>query len=236
MSYFFSDSIEFSTFGVQHFITLISFVLMSVITTSWLNQKPAEFKLKFFQYSCWFVFIGYTSLLLLLYSLEGVQPSENLPLYLCNFAGLAMPFFAHKLNQSFFDIFYFWIIGGTLQAVITPDLRSGFPSFYFFKYWILHLGLIFVIILAVVNLNFKPRFKGIWLSWLALELYFIFMLIINNFLGSNYLYINRKPENPSLLDYFGEWPMYVLVVQIIVIPVFIILYLPFHKWKKGHIS
>ncbi|WP_290698864.1 hypothetical protein [Lacinutrix sp.] len=39
----------------------------------------------------------------------------------------------------------FWIIAGTSQAVITPDISIGFPSFDYFRYWIAHLGLLIII-------------------------------------------------------------------------------------------
>jgi hypothetical integral membrane protein (TIGR02206 family) len=227
MSAFLSDSIPFATFGTQHLLTLMSFITLVVATLLIASRWTNAGKKRLFRGACWSVFSIYVILLLLLYSVDGIQPSYNLPLYLCNITGLALPLFAHRINQPFFEVFYFWIIGGTLQAIITPDLTSGFPSFYYFKYWILHLGLVYVILIATFVLGYRPRFKGIWLAWICLELYFILMLGVNYLLGSNYLYLNEKPAMPTALDFFGPWPIYVVVVQLIVIPVFILLYLPF---------
>ena len=35
-------------------------------------------------------------------------------------------------------------------------------------------------------------------------------LTFNSIAGTNYGFLNRKPETPSLLDLFGPWPVYVL--------------------------
>jgi hypothetical integral membrane protein (TIGR02206 family) len=34
------------------------------------------------------------------------------------------------------------------------------------------------------------------------------MLVFNQFSGTNYMFVSRKPDNPSLLDIMGEWPWY----------------------------
>lgn len=229
MSAFLSDSIPFPTFGTQHILTLMAFITLVVVTMLFAPRWSKEKKKMLFICGCWGVFGCYFSLLLLLYAVDGIRPSYNLPLYLCNITGLALPIFAHRINQAFFEVFYFWILGGTLQAIITPDITSGFPSFYYFKYWFLHLGLVYVILIATFVLGYRPRFKGIWLAWICLELYFLLMMGVNHLLKSNYLYLNEKPVMPTALDFFGPWPTYVIVVQLVVIPVFILLYLPFRN-------
>jgi len=133
-----------------------------------------------------------------------------------------------------FEILVFWIIGGTLQAVITPDISVGFPSFDFFRYWTVHLGLLVIIFYAIFVFKMKPTFKSIFKSFLALQVYVVIMILINYLLKANYFYLNEKPKSASLLDYFGEWPYYIIVAQLIVLPLFFLIYLPFYfSGKKG---
>ncbi len=127
-----------------------------------------------------------------------------------------------------FEILVFWIIGGTLQGVLTPDISVGFPSFDYFRYWTVHLGLLSVIFYFIFVFKMKPKLKSVFKSFLALQLYIVLTMALNYSLDANYFYLNEKPVSASLLDYFGEWPYYLLVVQLIIIPLFLIIYLPFY--------
>ena len=64
------------------------------------------------------------------------------------------------------------------------------------------------------------------------------MVILNYVLDANYFYLNQKPKSASLLDYFGEWPYYIIVGQIVVIPLFLIIYLPFYiaRRKRNYLA
>ena len=122
----------------------------------------------------------------------------------------------------------FWIIAGTLQGVITPDIAIGFPSFDYFRYWIVHLGLLSIIFYAIFVFKMRPKLKSVFKSFFALQLYVILVVIINYLLNANYFYLNEKPESASLLDYFGEWPYYIIITQLIIIPLFLFIYLVFY--------
>ena len=154
--------------------------------------------------------------------------SKDLPLYLCSLLATFMPIYTYYRRYWMFEILLFWIVAGTLNAVITPDISEGFPSLDYFRYWIVHLGLLVVIFYSIFVLNMRPTVKSVFKSFLALQVYVIAMVVINYGLNANYFYLNEKPKSVSLLDYFGEWPYYIVVVQLIVIPLFLIIYLPFH--------
>ena len=131
-----------------------------------------------------------------------------------------------------FEILLFWIIAGTSQAVVTPDIPFGFPSFDYFRYWIAHLGLLVIIFYAIFVLKMRPTWKSMFKSFLALQLYAIIIFGINYILNGNYFYLNKKPNSASALDYLGEWPIYLLTIEAILIPYFFIIYLPFFLTKK----
>ena len=156
----------------------------------------------------------------------------DLPLYLCSLMALLIPVFTYYRKYLMFEILVFWIIGGTLQAIITPDISDGFPSFDYFRYWIVHLGLLSIIFYFIFVFKMKPRLKSVFKSFLALQIYLILMIVLNYFLEANYFYLNEKPKSASLLDYFGEWPYYILVGQLIIIPLFLTIYLPFYLSER----
>lgn len=156
----------------------------------------------------------------------------DLPLYLCSLIAVLIPVFTYYRKYWMFEILVFWIIGGTLQAVITPDITDGFPSFDYFRYWVVHLGLLTIIFYFVFVFKWRPNLKSVFKSFLALQVYVVLMVLLNYLFDANYFYLNEKPKSASVLDYFGEWPYYIIVVQIIVIPLFLLIYLPFHLLSK----
>tara|TARA_R100001377_G_scaffold84046_1_gene66761 strand:- start:106 stop:522 length:417 start_codon:yes stop_codon:yes gene_type:complete len=131
-----------------------------------------------------------------------------------------------------YEILLFWIISGTLQGVVTPDIAIGFPSLDYFRYWIVHLGLLTIIFYATLVLKMRPTLKSVFKSFLSLQVYAVILVGINYVLDANYSYLNRKPESASALDYFGDWPNYLLVMEAILIPFFLLIYLPFYLTRN----
>ena len=156
----------------------------------------------------------------------------DLPLYLCSFLAIVIPIFTYYRKYWMYEILVFWVIAGTLQAVITPDIASGFPKFDYIRYWVVHLGLLLIIGYATFVFKMLPNLKSVFRSFLVLQLYVLAIMIINDALNANYFYLNQKPTSASLLDYFGEWPVYIIVVQLIIIPYFLVVYLPFYWYQK----
>lgn len=165
-------------------------------------------------------------------SLGTYKVQTDLPLYLCSLIALLIPIFTFYRKYWMYEILLFWIVAGTSQGVITPDILEGFPTFDYFRYWIVHLGLLTIIFYASFVLNMRPKFKSVFKSFFALQGYVLFMMIINYALKANYFYLNEKPKSASVLDLLGEWPYYILVAQILVIPYFLIIYLPFYLTER----
>ncbi len=156
----------------------------------------------------------------------------DLPLYLCSLIALLIPILTYYRKYWMFEILVFWIIGGTLQGVITPDITNGFPSFDYFRYWTVHLGLLSIIFYFIFVFKMRPTLRSVFKSFLALQVYVALMVGLNYLLDANYFYLNEKPKSASLLDYFGEWPYYIMVGQLIIIPLFLLIYLPFFLSNK----
>lgn len=180
------------------------------------------------------IFVSFTVAIYHLYyiSLGGYDLKTDLPLYLCSLIALLIPIFTHYRSFWMYEILLFWIVAGTLQGVVTPDISEGFPAFDYLRYWVVHLGLLTIIFYATFVFGVRPKFKSIFKSFLALQVYVVLMVLVNYLLDANYFYLNEKPKSASILDYFGEWPFYIIVAQLILIPYFLIIYLPFHLTKR----
>ena len=163
----------------------------------------------------------------------------DLPLYLCSLLALIIPIFTYYRKYWMYELLVFWIIAGTSQGVITPDIVEGFPAFDYFRYWVVHLGLLTIIFYATFVFNMRPRISSVFKSILALQVYVIVMMLLNYLVNANYSYLNHKPESASVLDYLGEWPWYLIQAQLLLIPYFLLIYLFFQIGKKrkgGHFA
>ena len=226
--FLYSPEVDFPAFGTEHLLLVILFSMITFVTIYLAKKKWSPgFQKRYIHGVAWSLAVAIVLYTMLRWYVGTFDKQEDLPLFLCNLIALAMPFFTRTLNSRVFEVIYFWILGGTLQALITPDLYHPFPHFIYWKYWYVHFGLVYVVLYTIFIFGQRPYLSSIWKSILWLEVYFVFILIINYLLGSNYCYLNEKPEMGSILDLFGPWPIYILVAQLLLIPVFFLLYLPY---------
>lgn len=221
----------------QHIFPILSAILFSVLFIKYAKYKwNKKQQKKALHLSACVISVTVLGFHLHKMSWGNYNLSTDLPLYLCSLMGLLIPVFTYYQKFWMYEILVFWIIAGTLQGVLTPDIQLGFPSFDYFRYWVVHLGLLKIIFYATFVLKMRPKFKSVFKSFFALQLYVIMMVIINYTLNGNYFYLNEKPQSASILDYFGEWPWYILVAQLIIIPYFLLIYLPFYVVEKRKAS
>lgn len=227
--------LERVTFGsLQHLLPItialvfaVFFIRYSRTTLSRIQQAIALNVLGIFVSLVIVVFHGYHIIT------DNYDFKTDLPLYLCSFMALIIPVFTYYRKYWMYEILLFWIIAGTSQGVITPDIADGFPAFDYFRYWIVHLGLLIIIFYTTFVFNMRPKLKSVFKSILVLLLYMVVMMILNNVLGANYSYLNYKPESASVLDYLGEWPWYLIQVILLLLPYFLLIYLFFQIGKKN---
>ena len=90
---------------------------------------------------------------------------------------------------------------------------------------------------SLVRRPFTYTFYNAAFVIIGINIYMVFVQIINFSLGSNYMWIARKPDFPSLIDHLGPWPWYILSMVALGFGICLILYLPFivrDRIKKPH--
>ena len=154
---------------------------------------------------------------------------------MCRLVTFILPLMILGQKRRLFGVLYFWVLAGTTQAILTPDIEMGFPSYEYIRYWILHLLLVFLIIYSLIIFKFRPQKKDLWLAVLWAQVYLVCTLPINWWLDANYGYTMHKPSVGSIADYMGEWPWYILTGELIMLIFFLLLYLPFGitGWRKS---
>jgi hypothetical integral membrane protein (TIGR02206 family) len=157
---------------------------------------------------------------------RSLDVTDLLPLHLCDFLIFVAAYALITLRQAACELLYFWS-GGTLLAMLTPDLAAGFPEPYFFVFFGLHGGV--VVAAAVVVFGFDRR-PGKGAPGRAFRLTLIYAALVGAFdlvSGANFLFLRAKPEQPTLLDSFGPWPVYLVTVALFALLLFHLMALPF---------
>ena len=153
---------------------------------------------------------------------------EHIPLHACSVLIWLSGFMLIKKNTRIYEFAYFMGIAGAIQALLTPDIGIyGFPHYRFFQTFISHGLLVTGSIYMTTVEGFRPTWKSLLRVMVGMNIYMAVVLGINSLIGSNYLFVSRKPPGPTLLDALPDWPVYLVYIEVIGLIMFLLLYLPF---------
>lgn len=160
------------------------------------------------------------------------QGQARMPLQLCDLAVLLTAWALWGSRRRLVgELAYFWQAGG-LQALLTPDLPYAFPHYWWIKFFLTHIGALWgVFYLALIG-EIVPTGRSVWRVWCVSNGYLLLAGLLNVLWGTNYGYLAHKPNQPSLLDYFGPWPWYIAVLELAALGSFALYYLPFWLTKR----
>ncbi|MEK5441584.1 YwaF family protein [Fredinandcohnia sp. FSL W7-1320] len=185
------------------------------------------------RYSLAFFLLASELSLYIWYLKTGVwDPVDSLPFQLCSISLFLSIIMLLTRKFFLFEITYFLGIGGALQAMLTPELAYDFPHYRYFHFFLAHIAIILASLYMIWYENCRPAFTSIWKAFAALNVIAIVVFFINKATGGNYMFLARKPINPSLIDFLGPYPWYILSLEIVALFMFFILYLPFIRKKN----
>ncbi len=154
---------------------------------------------------------------------------EVLPLHLCDLTLWLTIVSAFTLNTRCFELAYYFGLAGTSMAILTPDLWAPFPSYPTVQFFLAH-GMIVLTLLYMVWGNICcPQPGSVLRAFIFLNLYTITIALFNAVFDTNYMYLCQKPTGFSILNYFGPWPLYIAVSELVTVVLFTSLWLPYRK-------
>jgi len=219
----------FQAFGVAHITVIVltitlPFALATIVRRT--KSRSAE-RVIVITLSALLV-VNYIVFMCLVRQFGAVSWQQILPLQLCDWGMVVVIVAMLSGNQRWFEVAYFWGIGGTLQAVLTPNLPYGFPDFRFFSFFISHSGIIAGVVFLMLVHKYRPYPMAIVRVFLWTELYFVITVMADAYTGYNYGFLLHKPEAFSLLSFLSDWrPLYLIQMHGLALVFFIVLYLPF---------
>jgi hypothetical integral membrane protein (TIGR02206 family) len=224
---------EFHTFDTQHLITLAVIAALSVIVI-WMAKKATLLGRAWIGRLLAFLLLAYG---MSFYTEQAMEHSltwrYSLPLELCNLVLIACIVSLIWPNRLTTEIAYFWGLGGVVQATVTPDIARGFPSWEYFLFFYNHGVTLISIAFLISDKGFRVQKRSILRMMIALNVYGLVVGAIDAVTGWNYGYLCQKPGMPSLLDFMGPWPWYLLSIEVMALMIFLLLYLPWHFLSHG---
>jgi len=153
---------------------------------------------------------------------------DVLPLHLCDLAIFIAAYTLIVRAQATFELLYFWALTGTLLAMLTPDLERGFPDLACISFFGIHGGVLTAALLLTWGFGMRPRRGAAWKAFLFTNAYAALVGIVDLLANTNYMYLHAKPTTPTLLDWLGPWPWYILAADALALGLFTLLAIPFH--------
>ena len=240
-TYMYNTSTPFIFMGNDHIISNLLFIIIVIGLPYYAKNYLSEKKQNILGSSIGIIIaLGYLSWLCLEIIGGTFDIKLHLPFHLCRTANLLIALALIFRSYLAYEIVFFWGLT-VIHAIITPDITQGFPHFHFFRFWTTHQLMFIGIIYATFVYDIRPRKKSILISYITLLLFFMITVPVNILLNSNYFWICGKPPVPTILDYFGPWPWYIIVVMFLTLMHFyffyyLIIFLLNKFSKKKHIK
>jgi hypothetical integral membrane protein (TIGR02206 family) len=154
---------------------------------------------------------------------------DSLPIHLCDAVACLLALTLLRGNQRCAELGYLWGLSGTLQGLITPTLEFACPAPEFFAFFLQHAGVPVAAVGLAFGTQLSPQPGALRRAMLWSNVYLASAFVLNALLGTNYGFVNHKPDQASLMDFLGPWPLYLLSLQGVALLFFSLLLLPFRK-------
>jgi hypothetical integral membrane protein (TIGR02206 family) len=224
----------FNIFGTYHLVTLAVILCVAIFFPRTYRDKPVS------QQENIAKILGISII-----ALELVKPFiwhsmdypwiRLIPIHMCSLSGFFIGIFLLTKKRLFFEIAFFWGIGGGINALITPDVTLTFPDPKYVLFFLGHGLLIVNIGYACIALSNRPTIKsvknGIFFSLAVLPVIYIINLLLGP--PANYWYLGAKPtEGQSIMDFFPDPPLHIPLLVIIGAFLFLLIYSPYWVYDK----
>src|SRR5580704_4428707 len=220
---------EFHAYSASHLTVIFLTIALPLVLALIVHRT----KSRFLERSICFaisalLLINYVAYLIVARQFGVAAWQKILPMQLCDWAMVVIIVALWSGRRRWLEVAYFWGIGGTLQAIITPNLAFGFPDLRFISFFVAHSGIIIGIIFLMLIYGFRPRAIGILRTFIWTEVYFVVAFTTDLLTGENYGFLLHKPEAASLLSFLSDWrPLYLLQMHGVALLFFCALYAPF---------
>jgi len=158
---------------------------------------------------------------------ESLFPN-HLPLELCD-ASLYMTIATLLiLKAATFDLAYYWALTGSALAMVTPNLTQA-SLFTEVEFFASHGLTVAAVLYLVWSRQARPRLGSARRAMVGLNAMAVVVGTFDAVFNTNYMFLRAKPQGHTIMDFFGPWPWYIAVCELLAAVLFTALYLPFRR-------
>lgn len=232
LSNFFDHGVEgeFKYFSLTHFIPIIIMILIIYLLYKY-KDKIRELK---YEDNIRIIIAAILLLSDMSYFWHkmyiGADIADHLPVTVCGWSAILGSFMLLTKKQGIFDVVYFFVLAGSINALITPAviIDNGPTHFRYYQFWVEHTSIFIAVFYMIFVHRFKVNTKSIIRSSSVLILLTLLAIYVNsNIEGANYLFLSTTEVGDSALNFLPtNLGLRLLVMGTIIGILYFIAYLP----------
>ena len=224
----------FILFGTDHLLAILAVILISILVPYYLKKTSQATKKRF----------GYVLAYILILN-ELVKPYYHtqffgydllnvLPFHMCALSAFSISFFLLTDKRIFYEVAFFWGIGGGLMALLQPDTPLDFPDPVFIIFYLSHGAMLLAIGHASIALENRPNLDSVKKAIMVSLVVIVVIYFINLILGppANFWYLGARPDGTSIMDLMPDPPRHIPIVITLGLIMFSIIYLPYWLYDR----
>ena len=218
---------NFVLFGTSHWVVIALTFLVPLLLVHFSRGDTRAHIAEYIRWTLAFLLLAdWAAWMTLVYQNGWLDWGNALPFNLCDWATIAAVVTLIRKNQVSYELAYFWGLGGTMQALITPDLIQDFPDVRFVIFFFYHSIIIVAVLYMTFGMKLRPYPASIGRSLLWSSAYVGAAGAVNILFHTNYGFLSHKPTQATLFDFLSAWPWYIPELIGVALTSAIILYTP----------
>ena len=219
---------QFTAYGPSHWAVIAVFVVVAVLLV-WFGRSQSDHQARILGRVLGAVTAAIYGAILV-YTLNQPTIDRSVPQQQTDLATVAGAYAFWSQRQWAFELTYYWGLTLSVQALISPVLKSpDFPHYQFLAFWSIHLLVVWAAIYLTWGRGMRPTWSSYRFVVLVTAVWAAVTMAFNSVAGTNYGFLNAKPGTASLLDFLGPWPIYVLTAAALILIVWAVMTWPWER-------
>lgn len=206
MQNFFNHGIEgeFSYFSLAHFMPIIIMLIIIYLVYRY-REQIRNWK---YEENARIIFAAILLLSDMSYFWHkiyiGANVANHLPVTVCGWAAIMSAFMLLTKKKGIFDVVYFFVLAGSINALITPAviIDNGPTHFRYYQFWVEHTSIFIAVFYMIFVFGYKINLKSMLRSGIVLVILTLLAIYVNaNIEGANYLFLSTTEAGDSVLNF-----------------------------------